>query len=87
MNLWLENISISKKNLTLVEQHLFRKQQQKMLFHDKQQASDTYETSFTHFSIHTKKFTLGLFEKPLKNLHTNFLEQESAAREKWVHNF
>jgi len=53
-----------------------------MLFHDKQQASDTYETSFTHFLIHTKKFTLGLFEKPLKNLHTNSLEQESAVREK-----
>jgi hypothetical protein len=67
----------------LVEQYLFRKQQQKMLFHDKQQASDTYETNFTHFSKHRKKkFTLGLFEKPLKNRRTNSLEQESVVHEK-----
>jgi hypothetical protein len=55
-----------------------------MLFHDKQQASDTYETNFSHFSIHKKKLFLlfGLFEKPLKNRRTNSLEQESVVHEK-----
>lgn len=51
-----------------------------MPVHDMQQADDTYETSFTHFLSVTKNNVL-VDLKSHKNQHTNYLEQESVARE------